>query len=258
MRPVEDRRQPRDARSVFAALSAAGPRMNTPSEGAAAHGEYVRAVEQLIVLVRRRGLMLSAADWHIAQQWAEADIPLTVVCRAVLRAVEGFRAEHGPSRPLPGSLAYFAPAVRDEAALEAQKDLRAAPDDEDAAVLAVEQRTVQRLLADVEAAGKAEAPGVVLDAYRDLWRDLSSLLRRLAQGDVKSLVSEILEAQSDLVRRVWAGAEPEARAAIEAEVERGVERERATLGVEGLRERRDVLLKRAIMERYGLIRIWDQ
>lgn len=239
-------------------MAAPRPDLSTSSESAVAHGEYVRAVEQLFVLVRRRGLMLSATDWRMAQQWAEAGIPLTVVCRAVLRAVEGFRAEHGSSRPLPGSLAYFAPAVRDEAALEASKDLRGDLDEEEEAVVAVEQRTVQRLLADVEEAGKAESSDVVRSAYRVLWRDLTALMKRIDEGRAGSLVSELVEAQGDLVQRVWTAAEPADRAAIEAEVEQGIARERASLGVEGLRERRATLLERAVMERYRLIRIWDQ
>ncbi|GMV43666.1 MAG: hypothetical protein AMXMBFR64_53820 [Myxococcales bacterium] len=222
-------------------------------DGAAAHAEYVRVVEQLLVLVRRRGLMLSAADWRMAQQWAEAGIPLTVVCRAVLRAVEGFRAEHGPARPLPGSLAYFAPAVRDEAALDAAKALSVG--DGGDAVGAAERRAVQRLLVDVEDVGRSEKDDGVRAAYRELWRDLKAVLMRIEAGRPGSLVSELIGAQERLVSRVWSGLDSEARAGIDAEVERALTG--VNLGPEGLSERRAALRERATMERFGLLRVWD-
>lgn len=226
--------------------------MSDPARGGPAHGEYVRAVEQVFLLVRRQGLMLSAADWGLAERWAQAGIPLRVVCRAILRAVEGFRAEHGPSRPLPATLAYFAPAVQDEAALAVRKELAAEEARDDGAL-----DVVARVLEDVEAAGRAAADEGIRGAYRELWREVAGLRGRLSRGQGASVVAELVGMQERLCDRVWAGLPDGERQAIEAEVERLLAPERAALGPHGVQERRRALWERALAARFQLVRVWE-
>lgn len=220
------------------------------------HGDYVRAVEQLFLLVRRQGLMLSASDWRLAEGWAEAGVPLGVACRAILRGVEGFRAEHGPGRPLPSSLAYFAPVVADEAALASHKELAVAADD-GAAARAESLETLVELLGEIEADGRAMEHAGVRAAYRELWRDAQGLKGRVERGELVSLVAELHGMQERLIAGAWSALDDAERQEIESTVERALTAERARLGVQGLEERRRALRDRALVERFGLLKVWE-
>jgi hypothetical protein len=232
--------------------------MSDPALGAGEplHGEYVRAIEQFFVLVRRQGLMLSPRDWQIASRWGDAGIPLRVAIRGVLRGVEAFRSEHGPSKQLPATLAYYAPAVDDEMLLHTRKELAHEESDDDeerSAALTV----LVDLLARLEQVGKAERHDAVRSAYRRLWRGLTLLAQAVERGEASSTVDELIVLDGRLLDDVFAALPEGERAELDAGVDAALARERAMLGEQGLIERRRALLAEALAERYGLFRPWE-
>ncbi len=73
---------------------------------------YVETVEQLYLLIRKQGLMLSPSDRDKVLAWKKADIPVQVACRAILDAIDRFRDKNGEDASLPPSLSFFNRAVR--------------------------------------------------------------------------------------------------------------------------------------------------
>ena len=45
--------------------------------------EYFRVIEEVFIRLRGAPLLLSPADWQLANEWHRAGIPLEVVCDAV-------------------------------------------------------------------------------------------------------------------------------------------------------------------------------
>ena len=224
-----------------------------------ATGEYVQAVEQFYLLLRRRGLMLSPKDWEIAEAWARGGIPLRVVFRAILRATDGFRTQHGTDKPLPFSLSYFDPAVRDEMRHETARELR--PDDEEVVLDEAREaalRTTEALLEEVVAVGRREQDPARTEAYRNLWRGLARLRSGLvAKTGPIALVEGLIALDGALLDEVWATLDEGERAGIEAAVEGRLASMEHTLSEAGLAERRRALRDQELTRRCGLLRVWE-
>ncbi len=82
---------------------------------------YFRAIEEIFARHRAVPLLLSPADWKVAQGWFEAEVPFDLIDR-VFAEVLGRRQERGAKGRV-SSLRYFAPAV--EAAWQEIRDLAA-------------------------------------------------------------------------------------------------------------------------------------
>ena len=65
---------------------------------------YLTAVEQFFLGLKGSGLALSAADYHLINEWEKRGIPLEVLCRAIER---GFKRHREDSRDPRISLSYF-------------------------------------------------------------------------------------------------------------------------------------------------------
>lgn len=82
---------------------------------------YFRAVEDVFIRLRGAPLLLSPADWRVAQRWHRLGVPLALI-ETTLAEVFAKRGERG-ARGKVQSLRYCAPAV--EAAWEEVQELQA-------------------------------------------------------------------------------------------------------------------------------------
>jgi hypothetical protein len=82
---------------------------------------YFQAVEEIFVGLRGAPLLLSPADWQVAQRWHQEGVPLDLV-RTALDEVFARRKERGTKGKI-SSLRYCAPAV--DKAWEEHRDLAA-------------------------------------------------------------------------------------------------------------------------------------
>lgn len=73
---------------------------------------YLREVERYFLSIIGSGIMLSSRDYDLIKEWETRKIPLDTLCRALGRAVEGYRS--GRKGKLPKSLYHCLPAVEEE------------------------------------------------------------------------------------------------------------------------------------------------
>jgi hypothetical protein len=169
---------------------------------------YFLAVEEIFVGLRGSPLLLSPADWRVAQRWHRQGVPLGVVRRAMEEAFAK-RAERGAKGKI-SSLRYLGTAV--DAAWEALRDLAAAGEREEGEP----QVDLAARLRNLAAALPAALPG------RD---ELAARIAGLAarnDGDSESVEAALSALDAEMLETAENGLGEEVRAEIAEAVERTV------------------------------------
>ena len=206
--------------------------------------DYLATVERFYLVLRRQGLTLSAVDIKLVQEWELFDIPVHVVCKALLDGAERFHASQGESERLPGTLHYFRRAVADAAkryaANHPKSTTSAAPSD----------TTLSDELAELAWIGRAETDTLRRNAYRAAWRSLKNA------ADT-SRNAALQEADGVAADTLFAALRPDQQEALNARVEALLAPELPTLGTQGLALRRRAMLEDELCRQYGLVRLSD-
>lgn len=165
---------------------------------------YFRALEDFLIDLRGAPLLMSPADYRIAQRWHRRGIPLDHV-QQVMRDVFGKLRERGGKEPM-NSLRYCARAV--EASWAHVEELRAP--------------------GEVESGPQGiDVPARLAALARALPADLAGregVAARIAavEGDVEHVEAALSALDRDLLAALEAALSPAARAALEARVEETV------------------------------------
>lgn len=202
--------------------------------GSAEDQAYFRSIEDTFIGLRGAPLLLSPADWRVAQRWRRAGVPLELI-ETTLAEVFARRKERG-ARGRIHSLRYCAPAV--EAAWEEVQELTA-PGERETAAPALD---VPARLEALAAALPPRLPG----------RDRLAEAIRALEGAPEAVEAAL----SRLDDETLDAAEKRLRAAGRAELEGQVEASLA--GVAGRLPRREIeaarerLVRRLLRKRIGL------
>jgi hypothetical protein len=194
-------------------MSETGAADPTPAAGGEGPEEmedhaYFRAVEDCFVRLRGAPLLLSPKDWLTAREWHRRGIPVGLVERT-LEELFAQRRERGKEGPI-SSLRYCASAV--EAAWKEARELTApaARGGGDAVPLDVPAR--------LDALAGALPEG--LPGGEELATDVRALA---ALADDRAVEEALGRLEAEAVERLISGLSPERRAAVDGEVERGLE-----------------------------------
>jgi hypothetical protein len=205
--------------------------------------EYYQAVEEYFVSRRGDPLFLSNAEWNLVRNWRRAGLPLRVVLRGVRDALDAHAHGFGRDRKV-RSLAYCANEV--EAAGERWRRALALGGEEGKSVA----RTLRGFAHDLRRA-----------------RDLGPLARELAQrlaGELEERVPGsgldevsgwLAERERALVEALAADAGPARVAALEAEIDAGLERWRGRMPARVLESLRAESRARRLLEAHALPRL---
>lgn len=196
---------------------------------------YFRALEETLVELRGKAILLSPEDWHAARRWREAGIPLELVQRAMAEVWERRRARGRRGRV--SSLRYFSAAV--EAAWSEQQELGAT---------GLRQREPEVPFEPLRRLEKLAA------ALPTGWPRAAQLARRLRalDGDAEAIESELARLENEVLSTELAALEPEARTALDAEIERALAPALARLPVGEVAVARERLLRQRLRQRLGL------
>jgi hypothetical protein len=194
---------------------------------------YFQAVEEIFVELRGAPLLLSPADWQVARRWHRDGVPLDLV-RRTLAEVFARRRERGAKGRI-SSLRYCAPAV--EAAWAEVRELMAPGRRSDAPALEVPPR-----LAALAASLPAGFP------QRETFAGRISALG----GDPQEVEERLSALDREMLDTAAQGLDGEARAEIEAAVEKTLTALGARLAGEELESSRDRLGRQALRRRLGL------
>lgn len=174
-----------------------------PGDGLSDH-QYFRALEDFLIDLRGAPLLMSPADYRVAQRWHGRGIPLDHV-RQAMRDVYAKLRERGGKEPM-NSLRYCAKAV--EASWKQVEELRA-PGERDEAAVGID---VPARLAGLAAALPADLPERAARAER---------IATLA-GDVEHVEAALSALDREVLAGLEAGLDEEARADLDARVEETV------------------------------------
>lgn len=215
--------------------------MNGP--GTDPEAAYYQAVEEYFVARRGDPLFLSNADWNLVRKWRLAGLPLRVVLRGIRDALDAHA--HGWSRDRKvGSLAYCAGEV--DAARERWERALALGREEGLDVAG----TLRGFAADLErAAGLGpRARPVALELAREL-------RGRADAGTFGEVSAWLADREARLLEAIAQDEGPAGRAALEAEVDRELERWRSRMPPRVLRQLRAEKVARRRLEAHGLPRL---
>lgn len=208
--------------------------MSSTADRSAEDQTYFQRIEETFIRLRGAPLLLSPADWRVAQGWRQQGVPLALVL-ATLEEVFAARAARG-GRGRVNSLRYVAPAV--EAAWEQARELQASSAAvEPAASLSTEERLAR--LADA-------LPKTLPRRVR--WGDA---IRSLG-GAPEAVEARLAEIEAELHEALRAGLDTITVAELDREVDEAVSRAGARVAPEerhGLRRR---LEGRALRRRFDL------
>ncbi|NUN15098.1 MAG: hypothetical protein HUU55_15830 [Myxococcales bacterium] len=219
---------------------------------------YIRTVEQLFLVLRRQGLMLSPLDMQLAKSWADANIPLRVVCRAIIDSCDRYKQRFGSQRPLPTSLRYFGAAVVEEAEKQQAHHFSQEIFDADPAETRNNALTVvDHLIEELILIGQSEPEAVVRTAYRNAYRGLIRLRQDLLSSTPPALLPRLDQLDTQLMNDVWQHMSDDLRNQVEEATQPQIETLRGKLGVMALAEHHRMLKEEWLVQHLGLFRLWD-
>ena len=210
------------------------------SEGGSATRGYFEAIEEEFIRLRGAPLLLSPADWRLAQRWRRQGVPQHLVLEAI-REVFARRAEREALNPegakrRVSSLRYCRAAV--EKAWLQHRELGAAsvvrPSTESIDVTARLAALADALPAEIENAGR--------------WR--GRLLE--LEGSAPEVEQRLVELDGELVSHALAALPGEDREALQARAEEVLAGMRGRIDPERQTDLRRRLVQRFVRERCGL------
>lgn len=202
--------------------------------GTADDHAWFRAVEDVFIRLRGAPLLLSPADWQVAQRWHRAGVPLALI-ETTLAEVFARRGERG-ARGRIHSLRYCAPAV--EAAWEEVQELQA-PGEREAPPPALD---VPARLAALAAALPAKLPG------RD---ELAAAIRALS-GPPEAVEEALARLEEETLDAADRRLRPPGRAELERQAEASLAGVAGRLPPAEIAAARDRLLRRLLRKRIEL------
>jgi hypothetical protein len=204
---------------------------------------YYQAVEEYFVSRRGDPLFLSNADWNLVRRWRRAGLPLRVVLRGIRDALDAHALGWSRDRKV-GSLAYCAREV--DAARERWERVLALGREEGLDVAGA-LRGFARVLEQATGLGPLARP---------LAAELAREMRARAEGQGLGEVSAWLaQREAALIARIAADEGPEGAEAVEAGVDRELDRWRGRMPPRVLAQLRSDKLARRRLEAHGIPRL---
>lgn len=202
--------------------------------------DYFEAIEEEFIRLRGAPLLLSPADWRLAQQWRREGIPLALVLESI-REVFARRAERAaasteaPKRRV-SSLRYCRAAV--EKAWAVYRDLGAVP-------------PVRRRPAAIDVPARL---GALASALPAALADVEAWRSRLLElsGPAPEVEARLAELDVELTRFVFEALARSDREAVLAGVDEALARMAGRVDAERLADLRQRLVRRSVRERRGL------
>lgn len=208
--------------------------MSSTADRSAEDQTYFQRIEETFIRLRGAPLLLSPADWRVAQGWRQQGVPLALVL-ATLEEVFAARAARG-GRGRVNSLRYVAPAV--EAAWEQARELQASGAAvEPAAGPSTEERLARLADALPEALPRRARWG---DAIRSL------------EGTPEAVEARLATVEAELHEALRIGLDPTTAAELEREVDEALSRAGARVAAEERQRLRRQLEGRALRRRFDL------
>lgn len=202
--------------------------------------EYFETIEEEFIRLRGAPLLLSPADWRLADRWRREGVPLFLVLESI-RLVFERRAERRAASPAApqrkvSSLRYCRPAV--ERAWTEYRELGGAS-----------ARQTRPAAVDVRARLQALA-----DAIPPAAGDLEIWRQRLLelQGPAPAVEDRLVELDRELVDRTFELLPRRERETVTAEAEAVLERMASRVDRERLADIRRRMVRRLVRERLGL------
>ncbi|MGH9380525.1 MAG: hypothetical protein ACRD2Z_07930 [Thermoanaerobaculia bacterium] len=208
--------------------------MSATADATSADQAYFERIEVVFIRLRGAPLLLSPADWRVAKQWRQQEVPLALVL-ATLAEVFAERAARG-SRGRINSLRYVAPAV--EAAWERARELQASGH----APAAVPGPSVEERLDRL-----ADALSDVLGGG-PRWYDAI----RALSGTPEAVEARLGELEAELHDELRAGLDAETANRLACEVEEALTRVAARLAPEERQRLSRQLESRALRRHFAL------
>ncbi len=208
--------------------------------------EYLNAIEERFVALRGSGVMLSAKDVGIVEQWHASEIPLWLVMEVLEEPGNWMGASP------PRSLTFFRRKVADraESALPGHV-VAAAPKPASAAASEPEPETdLRRLLLDaLVAMGREHRDHRVRDTLRGVYQQLRAAP---ADADVWSLTAEM---DAGIVESLHALCTPSERSTIDLIVGRSIVR--GTMSEQVFRSQQDAVFRRSLRDFFGIVELME-
>jgi hypothetical protein len=217
---------------------------------------YVEAIEDLFLVLRKQGLMLSPSDRDCVRSWYRDGIPLHRAAQAIVDEIDLFREKKTEGTPLPHMISYFSNAVyrADKAAntVLIEEDSQEREEDSDSL-----PKPIEACLEQVEHYGKTEKHPKVKAAYRSLYKRLRMWETARQNTGLGPWLRLLHEQEILFMQEILEGLTDEERSPLESKVQARFLKEKKGLGQKARQERLQLLWRTELRSSLGLLDLRD-
>lgn len=229
---------------------------SAPQPGSEDEVSYVEAIEDLFLVLRKQGLMLSPTDRDCVRSWFRDGIPLHRAAQAIVDEIDLFREKKTEGTPLPHMISYFSDAVyrADKAAKTVLIPEDPQEKEEDANSLT---KPIEACLEQIEHYGKAEKHPKIKAAYRSLYKRLRMWETARQNTGIGPWLRLLHEQENLFMQEILEGLSDEERSPMETRVQARFLKEKRGLGQKARQEKLQQLWRAELRLSLGLLDLRD-
>lgn len=220
---------------------------------------YVEAIEDLFLVLRKQGLMLSPADRDCARRWFRDGIPLHRAAQSIVDEVDLFRDKKPAGMSLPHMLSYYSDAV-----YRAEKTANTvllthdevAETEENSESMEEDSRLAQTLKR-IETVGKDEKHPHIREAYRSLYKRLRTWERARQNTGLGPWLRLMHEQEILLMQDILDGLSDEEKHSLDMKVQKRFSEEKKGLGKKARLEKMQWLWREELRHHFGILDLRD-
>lgn len=215
--------------------------------------EYVEALEDLFLVIRKQGLMLSPADRDCVRSWFLEGIPLRIAAQSIVDEIDQFREKKPDGTPVPHAISAFSGAVHRAWKTASEQQFKSQisedmPQEDD--VVSLEKN---ELIERIEVKGKSEQHPDIREAYRSLYKRLRRWEKARQTTNLGHWKGVLIEFEVLLIQEVLDSLPEDEKQQINAAVQQRFHLEKRGLGAKAKAACLFKIQADILRQEYGLI-----
>ena len=224
--------------------------------------QYVEALEDLFLVIRKQGLMLSPADRDCVSSWYKKGIPLRIAAQSITDEIDLFRKKRPDGTPIPHTISSFNKAVQRawktsmEQQFSSEQSVRNMGEPESAQIKSTPvNHEKEVLLQRLEHHGRTENHPGIREAYRSLYKRLRQWEKARHTTSLGHWQGVIVELEVLLIQEILDILPPDEKEQVNASIQARFHKEKRGLGKQAKAACLFKIQTEELRQRYGLIEL---
>ena len=224
--------------------------------------EYVEALEDLFLVIRKQGLMLSPADRDCVRSWFRDGIPLRIAAQSITDEIDQFREKRPDGTAIPHAISTFSKAVHRAWQTSMEQQFGSENSSVNKSEMGSEQtkddpvdHEKEVLLQRLEHHGRTESHPGIREAYRSLYKRLRQWEKARHTTSLGHWQGVIIELEVLLIQEVLDILPKDEKEQVSATIQARFHKEKRGLGKQAKAACLFKIQTEELRQRYGLIEL---